>query len=114
MIGPNWFDRDEALRRLADDPFDVLVVGGGYTGLRWWRGQGSRRSGRRFRCAEGAPSKPNAANIVVATGWPPCRIPLLAAKGYGLTGKCFMARRQLFLLIRNLLVEYGLKWIILC
>ena len=88
--------------------------GGGYTGLRWWRGQGSRRSGRRFRCAEGAPSKPNAANIVVATGWPPCRIPLLAAKGYGLTGKCFMARRQLFLLIRNLLVEYGLKWIILC
>ena len=33
MIGPNWFDRDEALRRLADDPFDVLVVGGGITGV---------------------------------------------------------------------------------
>src|SRR3954471_3535289 len=30
--GPGWFDRDEALRRLADDPFDVLVVGGGITG----------------------------------------------------------------------------------
>ncbi len=27
-----WFDRAEALRRLADDPFDVLVVGGGVTG----------------------------------------------------------------------------------
>ena len=26
------FDRPEALRRLADDPFDVLVVGGGITG----------------------------------------------------------------------------------
>src|SRR3954466_7382747 len=33
MIGPSWFDRDEALRRLADDPFDVLVVGGGITGV---------------------------------------------------------------------------------
>src|SRR4051794_22569042 len=31
--GPGWFDRDEALRRLADDPFDVLVVGGGITGV---------------------------------------------------------------------------------
>ncbi len=28
----HWFDRAEALRRLADDPFDVLVVGGGITG----------------------------------------------------------------------------------
>ena len=28
----HWFDRAEALRRLADDPFDVLVVGGGVTG----------------------------------------------------------------------------------
>ena len=27
-----WFDRVDALRRLADDPFDVLVVGGGVTG----------------------------------------------------------------------------------
>src|SRR4029079_7888987 len=27
-----WFDRAEALRRLADDPFDVLVVGAGVTG----------------------------------------------------------------------------------
>ncbi len=26
------FDRATALRRLADDPFDVLVVGGGITG----------------------------------------------------------------------------------
>lgn len=33
MIGPGWFDRDDALRRLADDPFDVLVVGGGITGV---------------------------------------------------------------------------------
>src|SRR6476619_4531991 len=27
-----WFDRAEALRRLADDPFDVLVVGAGVSG----------------------------------------------------------------------------------
>ena len=33
MIGPSWFDRPEALRRLADDPFDVLVVGAGITGV---------------------------------------------------------------------------------
>ncbi|HEX2578267.1 MAG TPA: glycerol-3-phosphate dehydrogenase/oxidase, partial [Aquihabitans sp.] len=33
MIGPGWFDRDDGLRRLADDPFDVLVVGGGITGV---------------------------------------------------------------------------------
>ncbi|QXC62337.1 glycerol-3-phosphate dehydrogenase/oxidase [Aquihabitans sp. G128] len=33
MIGPGWFDREDALRRLADDPFDVLVVGGGITGV---------------------------------------------------------------------------------
>jgi glycerol-3-phosphate dehydrogenase len=32
MIGPGWFDRTTALRRLADDPFDLLVVGGGITG----------------------------------------------------------------------------------
>lgn len=32
MIGPNWFDRAEAIRRLSSDPFDVLVVGGGITG----------------------------------------------------------------------------------
>ena len=32
MIGPGWFDRAEALRRLADDGVDVLVVGGGITG----------------------------------------------------------------------------------
>ena len=32
MIGPGWFDREDALRRLADDPFDILVVGGGITG----------------------------------------------------------------------------------
>jgi glycerol-3-phosphate dehydrogenase len=31
--GPGWFDRTESLRRLADDPFDVLVVGGGITGV---------------------------------------------------------------------------------
>src|SRR3954469_3464623 len=31
--GAGWFDRQEALRRLADDPFDVLVVGGGITGV---------------------------------------------------------------------------------
>ena len=29
---PAAFDRVEALRRLADDEFDVLVVGGGITG----------------------------------------------------------------------------------
>lgn len=33
MIGPGRFDRAESLRRLADDPFDVLVVGGGITGV---------------------------------------------------------------------------------
>ncbi|MBX3285859.1 MAG: glycerol-3-phosphate dehydrogenase/oxidase [Actinobacteria bacterium] len=33
MIGPGWFDRAEGIRRLADDPFDVLVVGGGITGV---------------------------------------------------------------------------------
>ncbi|MCU1372303.1 MAG: glycerol-3-phosphate dehydrogenase [Ilumatobacteraceae bacterium] len=33
MTGPSWFDRAEALRRLGDDPFDVLVVGGGITGV---------------------------------------------------------------------------------
>ncbi len=32
MTGSGWFDREESLRRLADDPFDVLVVGGGITG----------------------------------------------------------------------------------
>ncbi|HXH59503.1 glycerol-3-phosphate dehydrogenase/oxidase, partial [Iamia sp.] len=32
MIGPGWFDRADALRRLADDGVDVLVVGGGVTG----------------------------------------------------------------------------------
>src|ERR1700689_4282905 len=32
MIGPGWFDRDEALQRLAQDHFDVLVVGAGITG----------------------------------------------------------------------------------
>ena len=32
MIGPGWFVRGDNLRRLADDPFDVLVVGGGITG----------------------------------------------------------------------------------
>ena len=33
MIGPGWFDRAESLRRLGDDPFDILVVGGGITGV---------------------------------------------------------------------------------
>jgi glycerol-3-phosphate dehydrogenase len=33
MTGPSWFDRAEAQRRLGDDPFDVLVVGGGITGV---------------------------------------------------------------------------------
>ena len=33
MTGPAWFDRTEALRRLGDDPFDVVVVGGGITGV---------------------------------------------------------------------------------
>ena len=33
MTGPAWFDRAEALRRLGDDPFDVVVVGGGITGV---------------------------------------------------------------------------------
>ena len=32
MIGPGWFDRSAALRRLAEDHFDVLVVGAGITG----------------------------------------------------------------------------------
>lgn len=32
MIGPTGFDRDPALRRLADDSFDVVVIGGGITG----------------------------------------------------------------------------------
>jgi glycerol-3-phosphate dehydrogenase len=32
MMGPGWFDRPTSLRRLADDPFDVLVVGAGITG----------------------------------------------------------------------------------
>ena len=32
MSGAGWFDRADALRRLADDPFDVLVVGAGVTG----------------------------------------------------------------------------------
>jgi glycerol-3-phosphate dehydrogenase len=32
-MGASWFDRSESLRRLADDPFDVLVVGGGITGV---------------------------------------------------------------------------------
>src|SRR4051794_36507207 len=32
MIGPGWFDRRDALRRLSEDPVDVLVVGGGITG----------------------------------------------------------------------------------
>jgi glycerol-3-phosphate dehydrogenase len=31
-VSGGWFDRVDALRRLADDPFDVLVVGGGVTG----------------------------------------------------------------------------------
>ena len=33
MIGPGWFDRGESVRRLGDDPFDLLVVGGGITGV---------------------------------------------------------------------------------
>ncbi|HWJ61598.1 MAG TPA: FAD-dependent oxidoreductase, partial [Acidimicrobiales bacterium] len=33
MTGTAWFDRTESLRRLGDDPFDVLVVGGGITGV---------------------------------------------------------------------------------
>jgi len=33
MTTAAWFDRSEGLRRLADDPFDVLVVGGGITGV---------------------------------------------------------------------------------
>lgn len=32
MLGPGWFDRTSALQRLSQDPFDVLVVGGGITG----------------------------------------------------------------------------------
>src|SRR5687768_15146671 len=32
MTGPGEFDRAAALERLADGPFDVLVVGGGITG----------------------------------------------------------------------------------
>jgi glycerol-3-phosphate dehydrogenase len=32
VIGPGWFDRSDALRRMADDGVDVLVVGGGITG----------------------------------------------------------------------------------
>lgn len=33
MSGPGDFDRAAGLERLADDPFDVLVVGGGVTGV---------------------------------------------------------------------------------
>ena len=33
MTSPAWFDRTEALRRLGDDPFDLVVVGGGITGV---------------------------------------------------------------------------------
>lgn len=33
MLGPGWFDRTSALQRLGHDPFDVLVVGGGITGV---------------------------------------------------------------------------------
>ena len=33
MSGSGWFNRAESLRRLADDPFDVVVVGGGITGV---------------------------------------------------------------------------------
>lgn len=33
MLGPGWFDRTSALQRLSHDPFDVLVVGGGITGV---------------------------------------------------------------------------------
>ena len=61
MIGPGWFDRRDALRRLADDQFDVLVIGGGITGAgvrprrrvpgpahrRWSSGTTSRRAPRR-------------------------------------------------------------------
>ncbi len=32
MIGPGWFDRSDALRRMADDGVNVLIVGGGITG----------------------------------------------------------------------------------
>lgn len=32
MIGPGWFDRQDALRRMEADGVDVLVVGGGVTG----------------------------------------------------------------------------------
>lgn len=32
MIGPGWFDRTDALRRMEADGVDVLVVGGGITG----------------------------------------------------------------------------------
>ena len=32
MIGPGWFDRADALRRMEADGVDVLVVGGGITG----------------------------------------------------------------------------------
>ncbi len=32
MIGPGWFDRVDALRRMEADGVDVLVVGGGITG----------------------------------------------------------------------------------
>ena len=30
---PTAFDRGEMLRRLADQPYDLLVVGGGITGV---------------------------------------------------------------------------------
>src|SRR6478609_3596998 len=33
MTSTAWFDRADGLRRLGDDPFDVLVVGGGITGV---------------------------------------------------------------------------------
>lgn len=32
MTAASWFDRAESARRLRDDPFDLLVVGGGVTG----------------------------------------------------------------------------------
>lgn len=32
MIGPGWFDRADALRRMEADGVDVLIVGGGITG----------------------------------------------------------------------------------